>query len=181
MPEQTVWVNKLRQSTRIGPRKELENIGSEYKQSINTWIINSKRELLLQKRSANKKHNPNKWANTGGGIKHDETSVEAVVRECKEELGIDVDVTNLEYKMTLQREYDYVDVYVLYQDIDINSIKYQESEVSDVKYFTIQQIEQMINNNELSPSSRVYFGMLQITIDKDFNESYVRRIVKKEN
>lgn len=181
MLEQTVWVDKLRQPTRIGPRKELENMESEFKQSVHTWIINSKQELLLQKRSANKKHNPNKWANTGGGIKHDETSIEAVVRECKEELGIDVDVKNLEYKMTLQREYDYVDIYVLYQDTDINSIKYQESEVSDVKYFTFQEIEQMINNDELAPSSRVYFDMLQITIDKDFNKSYVKKIVKKEN
>ena len=179
MEEQTVWVNKRREEVRVGGRRELTSVGDEYKQSVNTWIINSKGEFLLQKRSENKKHNPNKWANTGGGIKAGESSIEAVVRECQEELKIDINKNNLEYKMTLQRQYDYVDIYVLYEDIDINSICFDKTEVSDVRYFSVDEIEKMIDNDELAPSSRSYFGMLQITLDKDYDNSYVKRLIKK--
>lgn len=177
--EKTVWVNKRREEVRIGERSELTSVGDEYKQSVNTWIINKKKEFLLQKRSANKKHNPNKWACTGGGTKAGESSIDAAIRECKEELNIDINRNNLEYKMTLQREYDYVDVFVLYEDIDIKSITFDEKEVSEVGYFSVEEIDKMIDNDELAPSSRAYFGMLLVTLDKDFDNSYVKRLIKK--
>lgn len=81
--------------------------------------------------------------------------------------------------MPLQRQYDYVDIYVLYEDIDINSICFDKTEVSDVRYFSVDEIEKMIDNDEFAPSSRAYFGMLQITLDKDYDNSYVKRLIKK--
>lgn len=179
MLEQVTWVDKLRKPVRIGPRKEIKELGKEYKQSVNLWIINLQGEFLLQKRASNKKHNPNKWANTGGGIQYDETSIEAVVRECKEELGINIIEENLEYKMMIQREFDYVDIYVLYQDIDLNNLEIDYEEVSEVKYFSTSEIEQMIDNDELALSSRTYFGMLQIVLKQAFDNFYVKQVEKK--
>ena len=178
MEELVVWVNKLSEKIRIGKRTELTKNSYEYKQSVNTWIINSRGEFLLQKRSELKKHNPNKWANTGGGIKAGETSKEAAIRECFEELNIMIDESKLEYKMTLQRQYDYVDVYVLYEDISINDVCFNRDEVSEVKYFSIDEIEEMIDKDLLAPSSRAYFGMFLITLDKDYDNSYVKRLTK---
>ena len=170
------WVDKKRIYTQTGPRKEIpkgQEI-SEYKQSVHTWIINDEGKFLMQKRAATKKHFPNKWSQTGGGIMHNETSIDAVIRECYEELGINVNPEYLELKLSFQREFDYVDVYILYQDINIADIVYQESEVSDAKYFTKEEIEDMIKNDELAPSVAAYFGMLLLCIDKTFDTHYIK-------
>ena len=67
-----------------------EKIDGEYRQSVHTWIQNSKGEFLIQKRTPNKKNFPNMWSQTGGGVDEGETTLQAALRECKEELGIDI-------------------------------------------------------------------------------------------
>ena len=53
--------------------------------------------VLLQKRSKNKKTEPNKWdLSSAGHIDYNETKEEAMVREIKEELGLDVNEDELE-------------------------------------------------------------------------------------
>jgi len=52
-------------------------------------IINSEDEILISRRSA-EQHQGNKWEFPGGKVEADETSQEALGREIKEELGIDV-------------------------------------------------------------------------------------------
>lgn len=46
----------------------------EYRLSIHIWITNSKGELLIQRRSANKKIFSNMWNETGGTSSTGETS-----------------------------------------------------------------------------------------------------------
>ena len=52
-------------------------------------IINSDDEIFISRRSA-EQHQGNKWEFPGGKVETGETSQEALVREIKEELGIDV-------------------------------------------------------------------------------------------
>jgi len=58
-------------------------------------ISNKDNEVLLQHRDNNAPTNPNKWGLWGGRIEKDETPLEAVVRELKEELNIDVNKDSL--------------------------------------------------------------------------------------
>ena len=39
-----------------------------WRRTVSCWLINEKGEILLQKRTANKLRNPNKWSKTGGQV-----------------------------------------------------------------------------------------------------------------
>ena len=124
----------------------------EYRLSIHIWITNSKGELLIQRRSANKKMFPNMWNETGGAASTGETSEMTCAREFEEELGVKPNMGKAELIGSIKRKYDYVDVWHIEQDIDLNAIKMQEDEVSEVKYVTIDELKKIIENKEFVPT-----------------------------
>ncbi len=52
-------------------------------------IINNKSEVLIAKRASHQ-HQGDKWEFPGGKVENDETATEALKRELKEELGIEI-------------------------------------------------------------------------------------------
>ena len=57
---------------------------------VGIWVIDSEKKILLTKRSSQKRYAPGKWENTGGHMISGETSRHAIVRELKEETGIQI-------------------------------------------------------------------------------------------
>ncbi len=57
-------------------------------------LKNKEGKILFQLRDENGR-NPNKWGIFGGGIKQGETPIHALIREIKEELGIDVSKSDI--------------------------------------------------------------------------------------
>lgn len=137
--------------------------------SVHVWIINDNNEILLQQRCSDKKLYPNKWdCSFAGHIGAGESSIEGAIREGKEELGIDIDLNKLEFIMT-NREIlkykdinsdEFVDIYILKQDIDINSLKYQEEEVKCAKYVSIEDFWDLIKSGELI-NHEIEYGVLK--------------------
>lgn len=62
-----------------------------YRFSVHTVILDEEERVLLVKRTYGDK----RWGLPGGGVEPGETIHEAIIRECKEELGIDVIVDAL--------------------------------------------------------------------------------------
>lgn len=60
--------------------------------SAGAFIINSKGEVLLSKRSKNTRNEHGKWEAPGGQVHFGETRKQAVKREIKEELGIEIKI-----------------------------------------------------------------------------------------
>lgn len=143
-----------------------EKFDGEYKQSMHVWIRNDKGEFLIQKRSETKKVFPGMWSITGGGVEAGEKTSDTVVRECKEELGIDVDLDNLELVMTIKRESDFVDIYLLNQSFELEDVTMQVEEVSDVKWVSLEQWKDMIERGMFAESVVFYFEMLVKVLEK---------------
>ena len=51
-----------------------------WRRTVSCWIMNKNGDILLQKRTANKRRNPNKWAKTGGQVDSGESAEEAIFR-----------------------------------------------------------------------------------------------------
>ena len=124
----------------------------EYRLSIHIWITNSNGDLLIQRRSANKKMFPNMWNETGGAASTGETSEMTCAREFEEELGVKPNMENAELIGSIKRKYDYVDVWHISQDINLDDIHMQEDEVSEVKYVTIEELKKIIEDKEFVPT-----------------------------
>ena len=106
------------------------------------FIINNKKQILLQKRSKNKKYYPNMWTLTSGLVKSKEEIEDAAIRELKEELGLIItkkELYILDENINLTRYY-YVKTNKNEEEFII-----KENELSEVKWFNI---EDLININD---------------------------------
>ncbi|MEK7552284.1 MAG: NUDIX hydrolase [Patescibacteria group bacterium] len=65
--------------------------------------INSKLQILIQDRRGYKKPD---WGYFGGSIENGETPIQAVIRETKEELDIDIKEEDLKYLCTSETDWD---------------------------------------------------------------------------
>lgn len=140
------------------PRKEVHSKGHWHK-GVHIWIINSNKELLVQRRSANKDVYPNKlYISVAGHPVSGENEMDSIKREFEEEIGIELDCKKLEYLFTFSQEVvenngeffdnQFYDVYLIEMDLDINSLKIQEEEVSEVKNIYYKDFETMIKNKD---------------------------------
>ena len=129
----------------------------KYRLSIHIWIVNDKNEILIQQRSASRKKFPNMWTNTGGACIAGETSIETVKRELKEELDITPSIDNLELIASYKRKKDYVDVWLLKQNINIKDLKFNDNEVQAAKWASIEEWKKLLIEEQAVKSSTDYF------------------------
>lgn len=141
------------------------HIPGEYSQGSHVWIMNSKGELLIQKRSKEKRLYPNLWSITSGGTDLGETTLDTAYREVKEELGINLKPEELELMMSYKRNHDFVDVYLARKDIELEEITMQKEEVSDVKWVSKEELEELIKENQTPKSLQIYFEFLKNLIN----------------
>ncbi len=144
---------------KITTREEVHKKGYWHK-GIQVFIINSNRELLIQKRSANKKKHPNLWdISCAGHLSAGDTSVSGAIREMEEELGIRVSAKEIILIDTLVKSYipkpgffenEFQDVYLCFKDFTIQEITRQKDEVADVKYISFEDYKQLILTEDLN-------------------------------
>ena len=120
------------------------------------FIINSKGQVLLQRRSANKKTWPNMWDVTAGGnVLAGEFGFQAIIRECKEELGIELnnnDITFIGSVISTNKKGDIInnyfnEYYIVNKDVDTTKLQLQKEEVAEVKWIDKDEIIEKIKDN----------------------------------
>lgn len=110
---------------------------------------NKKGQFLLQKRSELK---GGKWAFTGGHPKSGENSLEGIISEVYEELGIDISCENIQLMKSNVFDKVIGDIYYVNMEFDLEKIVLQEEEVSDVMLASYSDIINMIKSGDFFKS-----------------------------
>ena len=90
------------------------------------------------------------WECRGGGVIFGETSIEAAVRETKEEVGLLLKPENGRFLTSYFFEdiHAICDVWLFHQEVELNNLVLQENETSSVKLVSLDVLIDMYNNGE---------------------------------
>ena len=85
--------------------------------------------ILIQKRAETKQTSPGKWdlASVAGHVNFGETYIEAIIRETKEEIGLELSPDDIHYSEKI-----------------LEDLKIENSEISDVKLIALNELSKMI-------------------------------------
>ena len=141
-------------------KKEAHKTGKWHK-SIHIWIISEdNKKILLQKRCADKNLFPNMWdISVGGHVSSGEDSLISAKRELSEELGLNSDNYKFEYVDTIKEKFvdgeivsnEFVTIYKIINNVNIEKIVLQKEEVSEVKWFTKSELDTLKNDLKVIP------------------------------
>ena len=67
--------------------------------------------------------------------------------------------------MSYKRNHDFVDVYLARKDIKLEDITMQKEEVSDVKWVSKEDLEELIKEEQTPKSLQIYFEFLKNLIN----------------
>ena len=118
-----------------------------YPMVVMVVIRNSNGEFLMQKSVETKGED---WGVTGGHPKSGETPIEGIITEVKEELGLDFSNENfILYDFGCDGK-DCYKMYFVNKDIDLNNITIQKEELTEVKWFSMDELKHMVDTHELN-------------------------------
>jgi isopentenyl-diphosphate Delta-isomerase len=131
--------------------KTLEEIDKEdltYRVSA-LWLTNSKGEILLAKRALTKSHHPGMWGPAAAGtVEKGETYEENIIKEAEEELGLK-NINPKKGPITKSKsKYKHFTHWFFYEiDKEVKEFKIQKEEVAEVKWFSLEEIKNLLENN----------------------------------
>ena len=125
-----------------------------YPMVVMVCIQNNNGEFLMQKRVP---ENGGDWGVTGGHPKSGEPPIEGMLTEIKEELGISVDADRLEVFSEGCDGTDCYKMYYLNLDLEISDFVIQEEELTEVKWFSIDALQKMVEEHVLNPNQIACF------------------------
>ncbi len=122
----------------------------EYHLVVHVWMVNSRGEFLLTKRSPNKGF-PNMWESTGGSALAGKDSLSAALREVKEETGLTLDPGRGVLVSSARREDSFRDLWLFRQDFDLADVVLQPGETTDKMYADKEIVLRLLHSGELVP------------------------------
>lgn len=149
--------------------------------TVHVWFYTVNGELLLQKRSLNKKTFPGLWdVSVAGHIGAGEDILDSARREVHEELGVNLKKNELikigVHKSEQRHNENLIDcefhhIFISELKTSLKDLKLQESEVSDVKLISVNDFERIISNPLLSKGyvmlDKAYYDIVLTSINKE--------------
>ena len=132
-----------RRAIRKGER--LKN--DEYHIIVEGWILRDDGNFIIQRRALDKKSFAGMWyCSAGGSVISRETPKEGMVREFKEELGVDISEEELRLKRIITEKNTIFYIFLVRKNISLDEIKLQEEEVMDVDLADPNKIRKMVED-----------------------------------
>lgn len=180
-------VDKLGNDTNeIIEREELHN-RSKLHNEVTIYIVNDKEEVLLQRRSKNRRFCPNKLGVIAGHQSYREDILTCAVREAKEEVGLKIkkeDLHPLCDKYLVEEKYNnhYMYPYYVICNQKAEDFTIQKEELSFVRWYKIEEVIRLIEvgSKEIvfkKDEIRLFKKLLEVT-KKDEKESFFLKIKK---
>lgn len=156
-------INREKTNKVINREEKLEE--GEYRLVVHACIFDKKGRMLIQQRQSFKSDWANMWdISVGGCVQSGEISQQAVHREVLEELGLNIDFTNILPKLTINFVGGFDDIYLIILDnsIKTDELKLQYEEVQAAQWATLEEIEKMIKTGEFIP---YYQNLIKLMFD----------------
>lgn len=169
-----IYDGNKRKTGRTAERGVYEFKDGEYHLVVQAIILNTKNEILISKRAPFKKFG-GMWECNGGSALKGETSLEGILREVKEELGIKFSKAEAIFLKEVKREIvpaNFKDLWLFKRDINDEEITFPDGEATDFKWVSIDEFMEMFNNQEIVPT--VDFGRdeYELALRTEQRESY---------
>lgn len=160
MPELWDIYDKNRKKTGKTARRDIDELKEGEYHIITVGIImNSKNQLLITKRAPHKTLGL-MWEFSGGSVQSGETSLEGILRELKEEIGVQFtkkDAIFLKEKRKDIAPPGFKDMWLFRKDVKDEEITFPDGEAIDYKWVTIDEFLKMCEQKEVIPT--VDFGL----------------------
>lgn len=154
-----IYDENRKKTGKIVERGVYEFEPGEYHIVVTGIILNSKNEILITKRAEHKKFGL-MWECNGGSVLAGETSLQGVIRELKEEVGVEFKKREAIFLKEVKggKKYpDFKDLWLFRRDVKKEEITFPDGEAIDYKWVTIDEFMKMYNNKEIVPT--VDFGV----------------------
>ena len=132
-----------------------------YRLVVHVCIFDTEGRMLIQQRQPFKQGWSNYWDLTVGGCAvAGDTSRTAAEREVREEIGLELDLSDVRPSLTLNFDGGFDDYYVLTREVDLSVLHLQEEEVQAVRWAAQEEILKMIDDGLFIPYEKSLIGLL---------------------
>ncbi|MBN1234118.1 MAG: NUDIX domain-containing protein [Candidatus Coatesbacteria bacterium] len=141
--------------------------------AVHMHIYNSNGEILLQKRSDSKDMFPGKWDTAvGGHVISGELPDNAILREAKEELGLEdiIPERYMIYRYQDDTQSELMHVYLINLD---REYKPDDNEISEIAFFKYEEILELKKTEEITPTAFIELSHI-------FENTDLKSFIKKE-
>lgn len=132
--------------------------------------LRQERVLLIKKRATDP-YNPNKWNGVGGKIERNETSVDAMIRETKEEVNLSIPINDWFHDCFITDDNQYIiDVFFAISDInkaealtDENIHRFTRKELSTLKTGSLVKmvLEKWLKGEKLISNEKILSNIIK--------------------
>ncbi len=156
----------------VQSKNDAHRTGAWHK-SVHIYLVNNRKEILLQLRTANKDIYPSVWdISVGGHVDAGEKTSVTASREMEEELGIKAQPEEFEYLTTIKEvlktgkyiSSEFVDSFLIRKNVTKKDIVMQETEVADFKFVKLETFFKMVKEKDklLFPHYEEYAKIIPI-------------------